>query len=126
MSDFHGIVMSVSLQDPALIETFDVIGQLALAEGALILYKVRVSPGELDTAIAALQANLRASAPGFEHGFYAHFYNDEKLMVVFRERVFRQTPDPATWGDALAYGRALGIDERQLDFAPCRFADETY
>lgn len=58
--------------------------------------------------------------------FYAHFYRNDELIIVFRDRVFRITPDKATWGEAREHGRQLGIIEKQLDFIPNRFMDEIY
>ena len=48
--------------------------------------------------------------------FYVHFYCENELIVVFKEKVFHITTDKITWTEAIAYGRSLGIREKQLDF----------
>jgi hypothetical protein len=58
--------------------------------------------------------------------YYAHFYRGRELIIVYRDRVFRVTTDPATWKAAIEHGRELGIAERQLDFSPHRVEDERY
>ncbi len=87
------------------------------------MYKVEVAAGDIEQAIQQFQANLRP-LPFLQ--FYCHFYRGNELIVVFKEKVFRMTTDRPTWGDALAYGRSLGIPDRQLDFFPCRWEEEPY
>jgi hypothetical protein len=58
--------------------------------------------------------------------YYAHFYRDEELIVVFPRKIFRITPNRETWTRAVDYGKSLRIPEQELDFKPCRFEDETY
>jgi hypothetical protein len=76
--------------------------------------------------IGRLQENMSESLLFLPQEYYAHFYRGTELIVVFRNRVFRVNTDRGTWQEAIAYGKALGIAGRQLDFAPCRVEDETY
>lgn len=57
--------------------------------------------------------------------YYAHLYNDNELIVVFKEKVFHVTPHRSTWTPIIEYGRMLHIPESQLTFWPNRFQDET-
>jgi len=56
--------------------------------------------------------------------YYNHFYRDNELIVVFKDKVFRITPDRSTWKDTVAYGQTLGIPNDQLVFEPNRFEGE--
>ena len=38
------------------------------------------------------------------------------MIVVFRQKVFHITSDKRTWGEAISYGKDIGIIEKQLDF----------
>ena len=58
--------------------------------------------------------------------FYLHFYRNNELIIVFRDKIFSVAPDKSTWADAIAHGRKLKIAEKQLDFRPNRFKDEDY
>ena len=92
----------------------------------LILYKVKVGEDEIDQMTEAVQENMAHRVLFKKQEFYAHFHRDNELIVVFRDRVFRVSPEEATWGEAREHGRRLGIVEKQLDFIPNRFSDEYY
>jgi hypothetical protein len=126
MDEYHGIVINLSQKDPSILGGLDVIGKRSANLNLVGLYKVRVAPEKLEGVIECLQANMRDRFWWFVHGFYFHFYRDNELIVVFKNRIFRVTPEPATWSEVVAYGLALGIPEKQLDFFPCRFSDEPY
>lgn len=53
-------------------------------------------------------------------------YNDEKLIVVFKDRTFEIKPHESTWKPVKDYGSVLNIPEEQLDFWPNRFQDERH
>ncbi len=59
-------------------------------------------------------------------GWYGHFYNDQELIVVFKDQVFKVAPHKSTWTPIIEYGQTLGIPEDQLDFWPNRFQDEIH
>lgn len=58
--------------------------------------------------------------------WYAHLYNDKKLIVVFKNKVFSVKPHLSFWKPILEYGKKLNIPEEQLDFWPNRFQDEKH
>jgi hypothetical protein len=124
--DYHGVVIRQSQKDARVFERMDIIGRKTIMMGLIVLYKVRVSPESLDGTIHKLQSNMADRFFMFTQNFYAHFYRDNELIAVFRYRVFRMTPDETTWTAAREYGKSLGIPEKQLDFRPCRMADETF
>jgi hypothetical protein len=126
LSEYHGIIINLSQKDPAILKDLDVIGKKKVFFNVLVLLKVRISSEDLDELIQRLQANLRTRLGWLFPNFYFHFYSDQELVAVFKNRIFRVTPDPSSWGEMIAYGRSLGIPAKQLDFYPCRFSDETY
>ena len=119
--DYHGIVVREGLSNPSVLNAVRVLGQKKAGEWTLL--RVGVTPSSVGSTIDQIQRGLRTvdSVP-----FYAHFYRSDELIVVFPQRVFRISPDPATWRPAVDYGRSVGIGEDELDFRPCRFEDETY
>jgi hypothetical protein len=126
LSEYHGILINLSQQDPAILKDLAVIGQKKVFLNLLVLLKLRVSSEDLYQLIRRLQANLRTRFGWLFPNFYFHFHNDRELVAVFKNRIFRVTPDPSSWGEMIAYGRSLGIPAKQLDFYPCHFSDETY
>jgi len=70
-------------------------------------YGVRCSREE----IGALQ-------PYILHGWYAHFWDEEKIIVVYNDKQFELARDDrSTWREAIEHGKAQGIPEDELDFA---------
>jgi hypothetical protein len=54
-----------------------------------------------------------------EGPWYIHFWQvgTDKVFVVFKNKKFEILhSDKTTWGDAIRYGKNLGIPEEQLDF----------
>jgi hypothetical protein len=124
--NYHGIVINLSLKDKSLFKSLKIIGQKKVFLNWLILYKVNVRPENIDSTIQNLQSNLVEKFWFYHPHFYCHFYQDDELIVVFKEKVFRVKTDPTTWQEVLEYGKSIGIPEKQLDFCPCRLVDETY
>lgn len=126
MGEFHGVILNLSQKDRSIFRQMDVIGRRTVLPGILVLYKIQVAPERVDALIDRVQANMAERVLFVRKEFYAHFYRGGDLIVVFRQRVFHVTTDPATWSEPTAYGRSIGIAARQLDFFPCRFEDEAY
>jgi hypothetical protein len=103
-----------------------IIGKKRVFLGIITLYKVEVVPNELDSLIPSLQANMATRLFFRNMAFYGHFYRGRELIAVFKEKVIHMTPSLDTWGEALVYGKSIGIKPAQLDFKPCRVEDETY
>jgi hypothetical protein len=111
-----GVVIAESLQDPTVLNQFSVYRAFITGDGLQIddqgtrgrwhLYWVIVSDDQID----AVQRGLRA-------GWYAHFWQADRLLVVFPEARFEMSrTDQATWQAAIAYGLAHGIPADELDF----------
>ena len=124
--NYHGIIINLSLKDKSLFKSLEIIGQKKVFLNWLILYKVNIRPEIIESTIQNLQSNLVDKFWLYYPHFYFHFYRDDELIVVFKEKVFRVKTDPATWQEVLEYGKSVGIPVKQLDFHPCRLVDETY
>src|SRR6185437_9909564 len=89
--------------------------------GSWRIYGIEIEDSHLDQTISQIQSNMKSDQP-----WYAHLYNDEKLIVIFKEKVFTATPHISSWKPIFDYGRELNIPEEQLDFWPNRFQDESH
>lgn len=50
--------------------------------------------------------------------FFAHFWNEEKIIVAFSEQLFEfEKKDSETRKKAIEFGKQKGIPTEQLDFA---------
>jgi len=120
-AEYHGLLVEEGLTDLSVLKSVTLLGRKRGREWSLL--RVGLKGRLLPTVIERLQASLRV-----ESGvpFYAHFYRLNQLIVIFPDKVFRLTPEKATWTEVVAYGRSVGIPVEQLDFAPCKFEDETF
>lgn len=116
---FHGILVNMAFTDGSFPVQFELFAQKAA--GDWILYGVEISRERLDQAITQIQTNMREDEP-----FYAHFYDDELLVVIFKNKVFRVTSHASSWDEILRFGKELNIPMEQLDFWPNRFQDEPH
>ena len=121
LSEYHGILVEEGLQDPSVLRMVEVLGRKRGGDWSLV--RVGVGAAHLPEVLDRVRRSLK-TVDGVP--FYAHFYRDAELVVVFPDRVFRATPDRVTWGPAVEYGMSVGIPAEELDFRPCRFEDETY
>lgn len=117
--DYHGIVLDKEFADPNFIKRFRTFNQRVSRLDPWTLYGIVVREQNLEENIKKIQKNLLEDKP-----YYAHLYRAGELIVIFKKKVFRLSPDRSTWKNAVSYGIGLGIPERQLDFAPARFEDE--
>lgn len=110
---FLGIVIEQSLADPAFAETLDVSYRKRDPNGSWVFLLVRIAPEQLSTDLERIRQAIARDEP-----WYAHFFSDDRLAVVFTDAVFELSTDPASWSPAIEHGLALGIPREQLDFWP--------
>jgi len=118
-STFHGILVNMAFIDKSFPIQFKQFAQKTA--GDWILYGVEILRERLDDSIAQIQAAMREDAP-----FYAHFYDDEILVVIFKNKIFKVTSHASSWDEILRYGKGVNIPAEQLDFWPNRFQDEPH
>jgi hypothetical protein len=124
--EYHGIIINLSQRDKSVFNTVEIIGRKKSFSGLVTLYKIRVSPDNIDAVIKTFQHNMADWLFFKKQEFYFHFYRDNELIIVFKDKIFKVSPDKSTWGEAIAYGLQLKITAKQLDFFPSRFGDEQY
>jgi hypothetical protein len=125
-SEYHGIILNISQKDKSIFHRLQVIGIKKVLLGLITAYKIRIDSNQISETIANIQGNMAVNIGPFKQGFYAHFYRDNELIIAYKDKLFNITTDHATWTEAILYGKSLNIAERQLDFMPCKFENETY
>lgn len=121
MKNYHGILIDAAFDDPTYPEKFKLYAKRISVSTGWILFGVEIPEAELAGKVLEIQQYFKSDKP-----YYAHFYNDEKLIVVFKEKVFTVTPHKTSWNPVIEYGVSLGIPKAQLDFWPNRFQDEIH
>lgn len=118
-STFHGILVDLAFTDRHFPETFALFARKF--SGNWTLYGIDVPRLDLEQSITRIQAAMRVDQP-----FYSHLYDDETVVVIFKDRVFRVNPHISSWKEVREYGFTLNIPAEQLDFWPNRFQDEIH
>lgn len=113
MPPYFGIVIEQSLADPAFAETLDVAVRRQDANGSWVFLLVRIAPERLTGELERIRQAMVVDEP-----WYAHFFSEDRLAVVFADAIFELSIDPISWSPAIEHGLALGIPREQLDFWP--------
>ena len=90
------------------------------------IFKVIVPPHKIKEVIKSFQANMANRFILSTQEYYLHFYRNDELIIVYRDKVFNVSPANKTWDDAVAYGKKMRIAANQLDFYPNKFEDEDF
>jgi hypothetical protein len=123
---YHGIIINISQKDKSIFDKLKIVGKKMLIFGLIILYKVKVNENEITEVVKNVQNNMAHKSWFLFKNFYAHFYRENELIIVFKKKAFFVSPDKNTWAEAIEYGKRLNINDKQLDFIPNRFEDEDY
>jgi hypothetical protein len=123
---YHGIIINISQKNKSLISTLDVIGKKKSIFGIITIYKIEVKVNEINNIINKIQENMAIKILFLKQEFYAHFYRNNEMIIVFREKIFNVILDKNTWMEAINFGKSINIKEKQLDFIPNRFEDEQF
>jgi hypothetical protein len=120
-SEYHGIIIKESLKDQFILRTMKILGKKA--SGPWTFLRIGAEGGKIDEVLKLVKENLLTenSVP-----YYAHFYRDKELIVVFPEKIFYVKPDRESWGPVVSYEVSRGIPQDEMDMKPCRLEDETY
>jgi hypothetical protein len=116
MKDWKGVVIAEGLSDPTVINILSVYKVRITKDGIPIdyeggvgrwhIYYVQCSREEIDE----LQTYIL-------HGWYAHFWNEDQLIVVYNDKRFElDKHDKTTWKEAIEHGKAQRIPEDELEF----------
>jgi len=120
MNKYHGIIIKEGLKDQLVLSKMKIIGQKKGRKWTLL--RVGVDENKANEVFGLVQKSL-VTEP---ESYYSHFYRNKELVVVFPKRIFRLTPERETWQPAIEYGKSIGVPEKELDFKPCRFQEETF
>lgn len=118
---YHGIILDAEFVDETYPERLQVFAKRKSTSNDWTLYGVEIPEGDITKIISDIQLNMKLDQP-----YYAHFYNDEKVLVVFKNKIFEVKPHISTWKPIIEHGKQLNIPEEQLDFWPNRFQDEIH
>jgi hypothetical protein len=113
MSHYYGIIIENSLRASESLDRGGCIASRVLGGWKFLLF--RVGESELTTQIIAIQEQMLDIA---QDCWYAHFFRDNELIVVFQDSVFRVSISEDSWKAPIEHGIRRGVPLEQLDFKP--------
>lgn len=63
-----------------------------------------------------IERKIKLIAKEMKDGWYAFFWNDKNLFIVYSQKTFKVLIDSPDYSAAQKYGRSVGIQEEFLDF----------
>ena len=108
--DYKGVIIEESLEDNIVLNNFNIVGFMITDDVIFSerwhLYTIQVSREEIEQVSKLIKS-----------GWYAHFWKNRNVIVVFKDRIFELNYDDKTsWKPAVEYGLSLGIPKEQLIF----------
>lgn len=116
MSKYKGIIIAESISDENVLteiehKSIEKYAHKLNNEIDTIIYKVEVSDSEIESFSEKISKSL------LPRGFYVHFLCNDKMIVVYPNKVFRLEKDNnKEIEECIKYGMSLGIDKRMLKF----------
>lgn len=101
------------MKDRTIIDKLDVLSEKKLGDWNFLL--VSAPENELDVQLKNLQQHM---IDCHEDCWYAHFFKEESMIVVYQNAIFKTTIHPEDWKEAVQFGLDHGIPLEQLDFNP--------
>ena len=116
MKDWKGALIAEGLSDPTVINKFSVYEAEITKDNMPIDYEGNVGRWHI-YGVRCSREEIDALQPYILRGWYAHFGNENKIIVVYNDKQFELVKtDRKTWKDAIEHGKAQGIPENELDF----------
>jgi len=116
MKDWRGAVIAEGLSDPTVINNFSVYKATISEDDMPIDYEGNVGRWH-GYSVNCSREEIDALQPYILRGWYAHFWKDDNLIVVYNDKQLEVSRhDRTTWKQAIEHGVAQGIPENELDF----------
>lgn len=140
MENYHAEILNLSLKNKKLLKKYAMLECRKRFLGLCKIYTLIIPEREIDDAVSMFQSNLNTA---LNKEWYITFHTAEKVIIVFREKVFRVSgkgiipvyqkcidtsgaEDKHTWDEIVAYAKSLGVPDEQCDFLPEDFAKIEY
>ena len=116
MKDWKGGIIAEGLSDPTIINKFSVYKATITKDNMPIDYEGNIGRWH-GYEVRCSREEIDVLQPYILRGWYAHFWNEDKIIVVYNDKQFKLLKDDKSiWGEAIEHGKAQGIPENELDF----------
>lgn len=107
----RAVLVREGLRRPEVLQQLPVLGKHRTDNWTIV--EVGVPGEDLHRATELIQSSLID-----EPTYFCHLYRDDEVIIIFPDRVFNATADPASWKEAIKYGVDKGVPREELIFAP--------
>jgi len=116
VKEFRGVIIAEGLNDPTIINRFTIYRAEITKNGMPIDYEGHFGRWHI-YYVMCFKEEIDKLKPQILKGWYAHFWKDNRIIVVYGDRKFEVLKDDkSTWEEAIEHGRAQGIPGNELDF----------
>ena len=114
--DWKGAIIAEGLGDPTVINRSTVYAASISEDNMPLDYEGNVGRWHI-YYVEYSREEIDALQPYILPEWYAHFWNDDTIIVVYYDKQFKlDRKDKSTWKKAIEHGKAQGIPETQLGF----------
>lgn len=102
---YTGMIIMESLTDPSILKEFEILKtEVVDSDGPEREWNILTVRGPA-SVISKLSSLIK------DNRWYAHFWSQNELIVVFKEKIITDR------NRAIKYGKSIGMPEKQLDFS---------
>ena len=102
--------------DPTMINRFAMYRAEITKDGMPIDYEGHLGRWHIYYVVCS-EGEINMLQPHILKGWYAHFWKDNRIIVVYSDRKFELLKnDKSTWKEAIEHGRTQGIPDNELGF----------
>ena len=140
MENYHAEIVNLSLKNKKMINEYAILECRKRFWGLCKIYTIIIPERDIEDAINRFQNNL---GKALNKEWYITFHTAEKVIIVFREKVFRVSgkgiipvyqkcidtscaEDKHKWDEIVEYAKSLGVPDEQCDFLPEDYMKENY
>jgi hypothetical protein len=116
MKDWKGGIIAEGLTDRTIINDFTVYEATISDDNMPLDYEGHVGRWH-GYGVMCSREEIDALQPYILPGWYAHFWCEDTIVVVYHDKIFEfARGDETAWHEVREHGRAQGIPEDELDF----------
>ena len=116
VKDWKGGIIAEGLSDPTVINKFSVYEATISEDNMPIDYEGNIGRWH-GYGVKCSREEINALQPYILHGWYAHFWKKDKIIVVYNNKQFEFLKnDKDIWKKAIEHGKVQGIPENEFDF----------